>query len=37
LRSSGTDFGVCIAGIKRMGVYESGASKVNEYVRLSGV
>ena len=37
LRSSGTDFGVWIAGIKRQGVYESGESKVNEYVRLSGV
>ena len=37
LRSSGTDLGVWIAGIKRQGVYESGESKVNEYVRLSGV
>jgi xanthine dehydrogenase accessory factor len=34
-RSSGTDFGVDIAGIKSIGVYESGISKVNEYVRLS--
>jgi hypothetical protein len=37
LSSSGTDFGVWIADIKRLGVYETHASKVNKYVRLSGL
>ena len=37
LRSSVTDFGVWIADIKRQGVYGTDASKVNKYVRLSGL
>src|SRR4030095_15123934 len=36
-RRSGTDFGVWMADIKSMGVYETHASKVNKYVRLSGL
>src|SRR5947208_16957520 len=34
LSTSGMDFGTCIADIKSKGVYETGTSKVNEYVRL---
>src|SRR5215510_2995476 len=36
-RRSGTDFGVWIADIKSKGVYETHTSKVNKYVRLSGL